>query len=73
MLKCLNIISAPFFPGWFPNGAQQLLGLTQTCRTKVEGRNEVAYFSYPFNFELVYRKDPVHKDNEGSLFEEPHV
>ncbi|XP_072325435.1 tectonic-like complex member MKS1 isoform X2 [Scyliorhinus torazame] len=42
---------------WFCPSQQQLSGVTQTCSTKVEGRENVAYFSYPFNFEMTLRSD----------------
>uniref|UniRef100_A0A4W3J1M4 MKS transition zone complex subunit 1 n=1 Tax=Callorhinchus milii TaxID=7868 RepID=A0A4W3J1M4_CALMI len=46
---------------WNPNN-QQLSGVTQTCSTKVEGQASVAYFSYPFSFEVGYRNDDQPED-----------
>ncbi|KAE8622396.1 hypothetical protein XENTR_v10005225 [Xenopus tropicalis] len=37
---------------WSSPGFQELSGVTQTCRTKTRARDSVAYFCYPFNFEL---------------------
>ncbi|XP_041054196.1 Meckel syndrome type 1 protein isoform X3 [Carcharodon carcharias] len=42
---------------WFCPSKQQLFGVTQTCSTKVEDRENVAYFSYPFNFEMALRSE----------------
>ncbi|XP_078404595.1 tectonic-like complex member MKS1 isoform X2 [Cetorhinus maximus] len=42
---------------WFCSSKQQLFGVTQTCSTKVEDRENVAYFSYPFNFEMALRSE----------------
>ncbi|XP_069767624.1 tectonic-like complex member MKS1 isoform X2 [Narcine bancroftii] len=36
---------------------QQLSGVTQTCATKVDDQENVAYFSYPFNFEMSVRSE----------------
>ena len=40
-------------------------GVTQTCRTKSVERNNTAYFSYPFNFELVFQRDPLLAKKKG--------
>ncbi|XP_067866305.1 Meckel syndrome type 1 protein isoform X2 [Heterodontus francisci] len=42
---------------WFCPPKQQLSGVTQTCSTKVEDREYVAYFSFPFNFEMTLRSE----------------
>ena len=52
-------------PGWFTNGLQAVHGVTQTCRTKSVDRDNVAYFSYPFSFELVYQRDPLLEKKQG--------
>ncbi|XP_033123216.1 Meckel syndrome type 1 protein homolog [Anneissia japonica] len=45
-------------PGnWSSDPSQQLSGVTQTCKTKVIGRDSVAYFGFPFEFELFFRND----------------
>uniref|UniRef100_UPI00398E44FE tectonic-like complex member MKS1 isoform X2 n=1 Tax=Pristiophorus japonicus TaxID=55135 RepID=UPI00398E44FE len=49
---------------WFCSPKQQLSGVTQTCSTKVQDRENVAYFSYPFNFEMSLRSE---EQPEGSL------
>ncbi|XP_035288228.1 Meckel syndrome type 1 protein [Anguilla anguilla] len=36
---------------------QSLSGVTQTCRTRSLGKENVAFFSYPFNFEAFFRKE----------------
>ncbi|XP_067864160.1 Meckel syndrome type 1 protein isoform X2 [Heptranchias perlo] len=49
---------------WSSPSKQQLSGVTQTCSTKVLDRENVAYFSYPFNFEMTLRSED---QPEGSL------
>uniref|UniRef100_A0A1A7XX75 Meckel syndrome, type 1 n=1 Tax=Iconisemion striatum TaxID=60296 RepID=A0A1A7XX75_9TELE len=39
---------------WSSSTSQSLSGVTQTCRTKSLGKENVAFFSYPFNFEVCY-------------------
>ncbi|KAK2175308.1 hypothetical protein NP493_736g04038 [Ridgeia piscesae] len=51
---------------WCPNGPQRLSGVTQTCSTKSVERDEVAYFSYPFNFELLHKKNPLNEKEIAS-------
>jgi Meckel syndrome type 1 protein len=51
--------------GWVSNGPQQLSGVTHTCRTRTEGRAEVAYFSYPFSFDLLYIGCVLNKDQDA--------
>ncbi|XP_055056892.2 tectonic-like complex member MKS1 [Misgurnus anguillicaudatus] len=34
-----------------------LSGVTQTCRTRILGKEDVAFFSYPFSFESFFRKE----------------
>ncbi|KAK7925106.1 hypothetical protein WMY93_007416 [Mugilogobius chulae] len=48
-----NWSSLPFHP---------LSGVTQTCRTKAVGNEDVAFFSFPFNFEAFYMSE---KESEG--------
>uniref|UniRef100_A0A6I8SBV6 Meckel syndrome, type 1 n=1 Tax=Xenopus tropicalis TaxID=8364 RepID=A0A6I8SBV6_XENTR len=47
---------------WSSPGFQELSGVTQTCRTKTRARDSVAYFCYPFNFELFLSEEA---DSEG--------
>ncbi|XP_060586854.1 tectonic-like complex member MKS1 [Ruditapes philippinarum] len=55
---------------WSVERHQQLSWVTQTCATKVHGRDDVAYFSFPFHFELFYRNDNlVEEEKELEL---PH-
>ncbi|XP_062887289.1 Meckel syndrome type 1 protein isoform X1 [Mobula hypostoma] len=42
---------------WTCPPSQQLSGVTQTCATKVDDLENVAYFSYPFNFEMSIRSE----------------
>ncbi|KAK3589148.1 hypothetical protein CHS0354_017116 [Potamilus streckersoni] len=42
---------------WSAEGHQQLSWVTQTCVSKVEERDDVMHFSFPFDFELFYRKE----------------
>uniref|UniRef100_I3KLC5 MKS transition zone complex subunit 1 n=1 Tax=Oreochromis niloticus TaxID=8128 RepID=I3KLC5_ORENI len=39
---------------WSSRPFQSMSGVTQTCRTKTLGKENVAFFSYPFNFEAFY-------------------
>uniref|UniRef100_A0A3B3ZZL1 Uncharacterized protein n=1 Tax=Periophthalmus magnuspinnatus TaxID=409849 RepID=A0A3B3ZZL1_9GOBI len=47
---------------WSSLPFQPLSGVTQTCRTKSVGKDDVAFFSFPFNFEALYMSE---KENEG--------
>ncbi|XP_038615257.1 Meckel syndrome type 1 protein [Tachyglossus aculeatus] len=46
---------------WSSPEFQQLSGITQTCGTKTLGRDNVAYFSYPFTFEASF----LHEDESA--------
>ncbi|KAM8975135.1 tectonic-like complex member MKS1 isoform 2-T2 [Pelodytes ibericus] len=37
---------------WSSPGFQELSGVTQSCKTKTHGRENIAYFCYPFSFEI---------------------
>ncbi|XP_044849572.1 Meckel syndrome type 1 protein isoform X2 [Mauremys mutica] len=50
--------------GWSSPAFQQLSGVTQTCATKTLGRDNVAYFSYPFTLEMFFTQED---ESEGSL------
>uniref|UniRef100_A0A8C1PTW9 MKS transition zone complex subunit 1 n=1 Tax=Cyprinus carpio TaxID=7962 RepID=A0A8C1PTW9_CYPCA len=41
-----------------------LSGVTQTCRTSSVGKEDVAFFSYPFSFETFFHKED---ESDGSL------
>uniref|UniRef100_A0AAQ5Y8B8 MKS transition zone complex subunit 1 n=1 Tax=Amphiprion ocellaris TaxID=80972 RepID=A0AAQ5Y8B8_AMPOC len=47
---------------WSSLPFQPLSGVTQTCRTKTLEKENVALFSYPFNFEAFYMSE---KESEG--------
>uniref|UniRef100_A0A8C7W842 MKS transition zone complex subunit 1 n=1 Tax=Oncorhynchus mykiss TaxID=8022 RepID=A0A8C7W842_ONCMY len=47
-LFCLDWSTLPF---------HSLSGVTQTCRTKTIGKDDVAFFSYPFSFEAFFRRE----------------
>ncbi|KAM9440853.1 tectonic-like complex member MKS1 isoform 2-T2 [Clarias gariepinus] len=49
---------------WSSVPSQSLSGVTQTCRTRSVGKENVAFFSYPFSFESFFRKED---DSEESL------
>ncbi|ELU09204.1 hypothetical protein CAPTEDRAFT_157534 [Capitella teleta] len=53
--------------GWLPNGQRQLQGVTQTCSTKVIGRDNVAYFSFPFEFDLYYKQNVLDEKGNETL------
>ncbi|KAK2168670.1 hypothetical protein LSH36_15g14053 [Paralvinella palmiformis] len=52
--------------GWFAPALQHLSGVTHTCSTKCVGREDVAYFSFPFEFELFYKADSTY-DEDGTI------
>uniref|UniRef100_A0A8C9Z317 MKS transition zone complex subunit 1 n=1 Tax=Sander lucioperca TaxID=283035 RepID=A0A8C9Z317_SANLU len=47
---------------WSSLPFQSLSGVTQTCRAKTLGKENVAFFSYPFSFEAFYMSE---KESEG--------
>ncbi|KAL4223339.1 Pleiotropic negative transcriptional regulator [Mactra antiquata] len=47
---------------WTVERHQQLSWVTQTCATKIKGRDDVAYFSFPFHFEAFYKNDNIDED-----------
>ncbi|XP_072530457.1 tectonic-like complex member MKS1 [Salminus brasiliensis] len=53
---------------WFSVPFQSLSGVTQTCRTRTLGKDNVAFFSYPFSFECFFRKED---ESEDSLLQWP--
>uniref|UniRef100_A0AAR2L008 MKS transition zone complex subunit 1 n=1 Tax=Pygocentrus nattereri TaxID=42514 RepID=A0AAR2L008_PYGNA len=50
---------------WSSVPFQSLSGVTQTCRTRALGKDDVAFFSYPFSFESFFRKED---ESEGEIF-----
>ncbi|XP_024065114.1 Meckel syndrome type 1 protein isoform X2 [Terrapene carolina triunguis] len=56
--------------GWSSPAFQQLSGVTQTCVTKTLGRDNVAYFSYPFTLEMFFTQED---ESEGSLPQWPVI
>lgn len=44
-----------------------LSGFTPTSRTKIEGDDEIAYFSHPFEFDLYYKNDEYNTLTRGNL------
>ncbi|CAG2234047.1 MKS1 [Mytilus edulis] len=66
-LYCHFFVDLPKF--WTAEKHQQLSWVTQTCSTKVEGRDDVAKFSFPFSFELFYKNDSVNEDEQDEV---PH-
>uniref|UniRef100_A0A665TY31 MKS transition zone complex subunit 1 n=1 Tax=Echeneis naucrates TaxID=173247 RepID=A0A665TY31_ECHNA len=49
---------------WSSLPFQSLSGVTQTCRTKTLGKENVAFFSFPFSFEAFYMCE---KESEESI------
>ncbi|XP_060768942.1 Meckel syndrome type 1 protein isoform X2 [Neoarius graeffei] len=49
---------------WSSVPSRSLSGVTQTCRTRTLGKDNVAFFSYPFSFESFFRKED---ESEESL------
>ncbi|CAG5126400.1 unnamed protein product [Candidula unifasciata] len=58
---------------WSADRSQQLSWVTQSCATKTVDQTEVAYFSYPFHFELSYKKNQLAPDNEDELPQFPRL
>ncbi|XP_064620894.1 tectonic-like complex member MKS1 [Lineus longissimus] len=52
---------------WYAAGTEQLSGVTHTCTTKIEGRDNIAFFSFPFYFELFYKNDTVNPLNRDLM------
>ncbi|KAG9281988.1 Meckel syndrome type 1 protein-like [Astyanax mexicanus] len=48
---------------WSSVPFQSLSGVTQTCRTRTLGKDNVAFFSYPFSFESFFRKEDESEDS----------
>ncbi|KAL6098462.1 mks1 [Pungitius sinensis] len=55
---------------WSSLPFQTLSGVTQTCRTKTLGKENVAFFSYPFSFEAFYMSE---KESEESIPQWPVI
>ncbi|XP_053864203.1 tectonic-like complex member MKS1 isoform X1 [Malaclemys terrapin pileata] len=55
---------------WSSPAFQQLSGVTQTCVTKILGKDNVAYFSYPFTLEMFFTQED---ESEGSLPQWPVI
>uniref|UniRef100_A0A672ZDL2 MKS transition zone complex subunit 1 n=1 Tax=Sphaeramia orbicularis TaxID=375764 RepID=A0A672ZDL2_9TELE len=53
---------------WSSLRSQSLSGVTQACRTKTLGKDNVAFFSYPFNFEAFFMSE---KENEECILQWP--
>ncbi|KAK7505914.1 hypothetical protein BaRGS_00002636 [Batillaria attramentaria] len=58
---------------WYADRQQQLAWVTQTCATKTIGRDEVAYFSFPFHFELYYKRSPGSTTDPDELPRFPQI
>ncbi|XP_034746108.1 Meckel syndrome type 1 protein isoform X1 [Etheostoma cragini] len=55
---------------WSSLPFQSLSGVTQTCRTKTLGKENVAFFSYPFSFEAFYMSE---KESDESILQWPVI
>ncbi|XP_067933595.1 tectonic-like complex member MKS1 [Watersipora subatra] len=53
--------------GWGVESNFKLAGVTQTCITKVEGRDNVAFFSFPFDAEMFYKRPAGEGDQTGQV------
>ncbi|GFO19904.1 Meckel syndrome type 1 protein [Plakobranchus ocellatus] len=49
---------------WSADRNQQLSWITQSCAVKTVDETEIAYFSYPFHFELMYKKSQYSSGDE---------
>ncbi|NXT80717.1 MKS1 protein, partial [Zapornia atra] len=48
---------------WSSPACQQLSGVTQTCATKTLGRDNVAYFCYPFTLDMFFTQGDESEDS----------
>ncbi|XP_074467427.1 tectonic-like complex member MKS1 [Sebastes fasciatus] len=55
---------------WSSLPFQPLSGVTQTCRAKTSGKENMAFFSYPFSFEAFYMSE---KESEESILQWPVI
>uniref|UniRef100_A0A3P8VI02 MKS transition zone complex subunit 1 n=1 Tax=Cynoglossus semilaevis TaxID=244447 RepID=A0A3P8VI02_CYNSE len=55
---------------WSSLPFQSLSGVTQTCRTKTIGKENVAFFSFPFSYEAFYMSE---KESEGTVPQWPMI
>lgn len=55
---------------WSSLPFQSLSGVTQTCRAKTLGKENVAFFSFPFSFEAFYMTE---KESEESVLQWPVI
>ncbi|KAM8835387.1 tectonic-like complex member MKS1 [Synchiropus picturatus] len=53
---------------WSSLPLQTLSGVTQTCRTRTLGKDNIAFFSFPFNFEAFYMSE---KESDGAILQWP--
>lgn len=51
---------------WYIEPSSKTNGFTQTSRTKIEGQDEIAYFSHPFDFELYYLNEEINTKYIGN-------
>ncbi|CAL1531946.1 unnamed protein product [Lymnaea stagnalis] len=58
---------------WTAERSQQLSWITQTCAAKTVDQTEIAYFSYPFHFELNYKKNQLSSKGEYELPQFPRL
>ncbi|XP_076337547.1 tectonic-like complex member MKS1 isoform X2 [Tachypleus tridentatus] len=52
---------------WTVSGEGEVEGVTHACSTKVENKEDVAYFSHPFSFELEYKMKTIQACPDNSL------
>lgn len=62
--KCKN--NEKYFLDWHIDRSVPLSGFTPTSRTKIEGDDEIAYFSHPFEFDIYYKNDEYNPLNRGN-------
>lgn len=58
---------------WHIDPSAPISGFTQTSRTKIEGKDEVAYFSHPFEYDLYYKNDEINDQHKDLLPKMPKL
>ncbi|KAJ8043977.1 Meckel syndrome type 1 protein [Holothuria leucospilota] len=57
---------------WSADRSQEMAGVTQTCQTKEVNKENIAYFSHPFDIEMFYKPDEL-EDNEDKMPQWPQI
>ncbi|GAB6028722.1 Pleiotropic negative transcriptional regulator [Chamberlinius hualienensis] len=58
---------------WTSDGDKPMFRATQTCKTKCVSNNEIAYFSYPFEYEMSCPLSHLIAEDIGNLSRQPCI